>query len=623
MHNQPFLLVLRKGVVKSLVCAVMLSFPVAALGGPVADGWSPAKGSLMTRWASEVTPGNVHPEYPRPQMVRDEWMNLNGLWDYAITPKADGRPEKWDGKILVPFCVESALSGVMKTVGRESRIWYRRSFKAPATYRGKRLLLHFGAVDWDTTVWVNGAEAAKHRGGYDPFTIDITEAVAKAGDRACEVVLSVYDPTKGGTQPRGKQTDNPGGIWYTPVTGIWQTVWLEPVPKEAYIRSLKIVPDVDKGVVRITVDVPGAAPASKIVLILYREAGDLKLDGASGKPNEEVVVPVKNPRLWSPDDPHLYDLKVVLVDGTATPRDSVGTYFAMRKIAIAKDARGINRLFLNGKPLFQYGPLDQGWWPDGLYTAPTDEALRYDIEVTRKLGMNMIRKHVKVEPDRWYYHCDKLGMLVWQDMPNGDKHAGKGFAKGITRTPESARQYDLEWTRIMTAFGNHPCIVMWVPFNESWGQFDTPRVTEMTRKLDPTRLVNSSSGWSDHGTGDVQDIHRYPGPGMAKLEEKRAVVLGEFGGLGLPIEGHLWWDKKNWGYRSFTSRKELTAGYLDLITKLKPLVSQGLAAAIYTQTTDVEGEVNGLMTYDRAMIKMNVEELRKAHQGLYAPVSKP
>jgi hypothetical protein len=612
-----------------LTTLISVTFILAAPGIPnhaaaqdqTAAAWSPAKGSLTTRWTAGVTPQNVHPEYPRPQQVRDAWTNLNGLWDYAITPRDSNKPEAWDGKILVPFCVESALSGVMKTVGRESRIWYRHSFKVPDGYRGKRLLLHFGAVDWDATVWVNGNEAGKHQGCYDPFTLDITAAAEAAADKPCEVVLSVYDPTNGGTQPRGKQTDKPSGIWYSPVTGIWQTVWLEPVPKEAYIRSLRIVPDVDKSVVRITADVPGATANSKIVF--SQEKANLKLEGVAGKPNEEIAVPVQSAHLWSPADPYLYDIKVVLLDGATAPADAVKTYFAMRKIEVTADPQGINRLFLNGKPLFQYGPLDQGWWPDGLYTAPTDEALRYDIEVTKKLGMNLIRKHVKVEPDRWYYHCDKLGMLVWQDMPSGDKSVGKGPSKDITRTPESASQYDLEWTRIITALRNHPCIVMWVPFNEGWGQFDTPRVTEMTRKLDPTRLVNSASGWSDHGTGDVQDIHRYPGPGSTKLEKSRAVVLGEFGGLGLPLEGHLWWDKKNWGYRSFKTREDLTAGYLDLITKLKPLVAEGLAAAVYTQTTDVEGEVNGLMTYDRALIKMNTEQLQQAHKELYQPVLKP
>ena len=581
-------------------------------------GWSQGKGPLTTRWTAKVTPENAHREYPRPQMMRDEWTNLNGLWDYAITPAAASKPQKWDGKILVPFCVQSALSGVMKTVGRDQRLWYRRSFEVPAAYQGKRLLLHFGAVDWDTTVWINGTEAGKHQGGYDPITLDITD-MAAAGTPA-EVVLSVFDPTNGGTQPRGKQMENPRGIWYSPVTGIWQTVWIEPVPKMAHIRSLKIIPDVDKGVVRITADVAGAAASAKIVF--SHDGGDLKLDGISGNPNEEILVPVKDAKLWSPDSPQLYHIKVVLQNADA-PLDTVMTYFAMRKIAVAKDGHGTHRLFLNNKPLFQYGPLDQGWWPDGLYTAPADEALRSDIEVLKKLGMNMIRKHVKVEPDRWYYHCDQLGMLVWQDMPSGDKNSGKGSAMDITRTPESARQYELEWTRIITSLRNHPCIVMWVPFNESWGQFDTPRITELTHHLDPSRLVDSASGWSDHGTGDVQDIHRYPGPGITALEEKRAVVLGEFGGLGLPVPDHLWGSKKNWGYRSFKTRDELTAAYLDLIAKLKPLVSQGLAAAVYTQTTDVEGEVNGLITYDREMIKMNAAQLQQAHKALYQPAGGP
>ena len=593
----------------------------AAAQDQSAPVWSPGKGPLATRWTAAVTPQNVLPEYPRPQMVRDEWTNLDGLWDYAITPMTSDKPQQWDGSILVPFCVESALSGVMKTVGRENRLWYRHTFNVPSTYRGKRLLLHFGAVDWDTTVWVNGSEAGKHQGGYDPFTIDITAAAEAAAGKPCEVVLSVYDPTNGGTQPRGKQTDKPGGIWYSPVTGIWQTVWLEPVPKQTAIRSLTITPDTVTGVVRITAEVPGAAADAKIA---FRPVvGDLHPDAITGRPNVEIGLPIKDAHLWSPDDPFLYEIKVVLLDGHGAPIDVVKTYFAMRKIEVAADRQGINRLFLNGKPLFQLGPLDQGWWPDGLYTAPTDEALRSDIEVLKKLGMNMIRKHVKVEPDRWYYHCDKLGMLVWQDMPSGDKSVGKGAAKDITRAPESAQQYDLEWTRIITSLHNHPCIVMWVPFNEGWGQFDTPRVTAMTHQLDTTRLVNSASGWSDHGTGDVLDIHRYPGPGSAKPEKSRAVVLGEFGGLGLPLEGHLWWNKKNWGYRSFKTREDLTAGYLDLITKLKPLVAEGLAAAVYTQTTDVEGEVNGLMTYDRAIIKPNVEEVLKAHQAIYQPSCKP
>ncbi|MEE9603501.1 MAG: glycoside hydrolase family 2 TIM barrel-domain containing protein, partial [Thermoguttaceae bacterium] len=575
--------------------------------------WSPAKGPLVTQWTSEVTPEKVHPEYPRPQMVRSEWLNLNGLWDYAITAKDAARPTTWDGKILVPFCAESALSGVMKKVGRDKRLWYRRTVHIPESYAGGRLLLQFGAVDWDATVLVNDVEVGRHRGGYDPFTLDITEAVASRMGDDPEIVISVWDPTRGGPQPRGKQTENPNSIWYTAVTGIWQTVWIEPVPK-ASIDSLKIVPDVDAGVVRITVSARGVG---RQAVVRIGGVGQTKLQGVTGKVGQEIALPVKDARLWSPDDPHLYEFDVqLLAEPKGNPVDVVRSYFAMRKIEMGKDAQGVNRLLLNGKALFQYGPLDQGWWPDGLYTAPTDEALRYDVEITKKIGMNMIRKHVKVEPARWYYHCDKLGMLVWQDMPNGDKHAGRG-PKDITRTPESARQYELEWTRIMTAFGNHPCIVMWVPFNESWGQFDTPRITKMTRDLDPSRLVNHTSGWADRGLGDVKDIHRYPGPGIPKLEEKRAAVLGEFGGLGLPVQGHLWWDKKNWGYRKFKTAEELTAAYLKLMENLLPLVDKGLAAAVYTQTTDVEGEVNGLMTYDRALLKMDIDALKKAHEKLY------
>ena len=570
-------------------------------------GWVPADGPLMTRWAAEVRPENVHGEYPRPQMQREQWTNLNGLWDYAIAPKEEGRPESWQGKILVPFCAESALSGVMKRVGPDARLWYRRTFEHSKDDRNGRLLLHFGAVDWEATVWVDGRQVGTHRGGYDPFTIDITDALKDTPKH--ELVVGVWDPTDAGTQPRGKQVRNPRGIWYTPVTGIWQTVWLEWVPA-VHVDSLTILPDVDAGEVRVTVHVAG----NENPVDAWAKAidGGRVVSEARGKSGTPLRLKISDAKLWSPDSPFLYDLDVGIKGG-----DRVSSYFGMRKIAVDKDEQGVPRLFLNGKPLFQYGPLDQGWWPDGLYTAPSDGALRYDIEVTKKLGMNMIRKHVKVEPARWYYHCDRLGVLVWQDMPNGDKHAGKGHGKGIQRSPQSARQFEREWSQIIDALRNHPSIVMWVPFNESWGQFDTPRITDMTRRLDPTRLVNSASGWSDHGTGQVNDVHRYPGPGMPGLEAERAAVLGEFGGLGLPVEGHLWRDKDNWGYRTFPSRAALTEGYLELIAKLKPLVEKGLAAAVYTQTTDVEGEVNGLMTYDRAMIKMDADKLRQAHQELY------
>jgi len=589
-----------------ILCTVLLSC------SSLRAEWQPAKGPLMTKWAKRVSPGKVHREYPRPQMVRKNWQNLNGLWDYAIKPKDNPQPENFDGQILVPFPVESALSGVMKPVGEENRLWYKRTFEIPRKWKGQRVLLHFGAVDWDTTVWINGTKVGTHRGGYDPFTFDITDALKDTGQQ--EVILSVWDPTNAGTQPRGKQVKKPGGIWYTAVTGIWQTAWLEPV-SAAHIESFKIVPDIDNKSVRITAACPNAADYS--VELEAKDGWFTKARG-KGRPGEEIILNIKKPKLWSPDSPFLYNLKVTLKNSKGKKVDAVSSYFGMRKIEIKKDNKGINRLFLNNKPLFQFGPLDQGWWPDGLYTAPTDAALRYDIEVLKKLGCNMLRKHVKIEPARLYYWCDKLGLMVWQDMPSGDKYIG-GRDPDIQRSPESARQFEAELTAMIKTFYNHPSIIMWVPYNEGWGQWDTPRIVDLIKKLDPTRLVNNTSGWSDRGVGDVHDIHSYPGPAAPPTEENRAAVLGEFGGLGLPVKGHTWQDEKNWGYRSYKTREDLTDAYVVLIDNLRSLIGDGLSAAVYTQTTDVEIEVNGWMTYDRAMIKMNAKKAAAANKRLYLP----
>jgi Glycosyl hydrolases family 2, sugar binding domain/Glycosyl hydrolases family 2/Glycosyl hydrolases family 2, TIM barrel domain len=579
----------------------------------VRAGWTPAKGPLLTRWAKDVTPDNAHREYPRPQMVRTSWQNLNGLWEYAIQPKDQAQPEKFDGQILVPFPVESALSGVMKAVGPDNRLWYRRTFEVPAKWSGRRILLHFGAVDWDATVWVNGKQVGSHKGGYDPFTFDITDALKGAGPQ--QIIVSVWDPTNTGTQPRGKQVLKPGGIWYTAVTGIWRTVWLEAVPK-TYIESIRIVPDIDSESVRVVANCQGATPGCNVEV--QAKDGWFTKAKAEGKPGEEIIFPIKKPKLWSPDSPFLYDLNITLNDGKGRKVDAVSSYFGMRKIEVRKDKAGINRLCLNNKPLFEFGPLDQGWWPDGLYTAPTDEALRNDIEVLKKLGCNMLRKHVKVEPVRFYYWCDKLGLMVWQDMPNGDKHI-RGNQPDLKRSEESANEFERELTHVIEALHNHPCIVMWVPFNEGWGQYDTPRIVALIKRLDPTRLVDNASGWTDRGVGDVHDIHRYPGPAMPPTEEKRAAALGEFGGLGLPIKGHTWQKEKNWGYRTFKTRRELTDAYVALIENLRPLIGEGLCAAVYTQTSDVEVEVNGLMTYDRAMVKGDVKRMAAANKRLYLP----
>jgi hypothetical protein len=593
---------------------LMLALLIACLPVTKAQEWQPKKAPLMTRWAKDVTPDKVHPEYPRPQMVRKEWQNLNGLWDYAIRPKDDQKP-KWDGKILVPFPIESALSGVMKQVGPDNRLWYRRTFDVPAGWAGQRVLLHFGAVDWDTTVFVNGKQAGEHRGGYDPISLDITDALKKDGEN--EVIVSVWDPSDAGYQPRGKQIRNPHGIWYTPTTGIWQTVWLEPVPKIA-IENLRIVPDLDSGTVRVTVSVNGPNKPRAIMARVFDGTREVVSSTWAGT---EFDLKVPDFKAWSPNSPFLYDLKLdVMCEGSES--DSVETYFAMRKIALGQDEKGINRILLNGKFLFQYGPLDQGFWPDGLYTAPTDEAMKYDLEITKRLGFNMVRKHVKVEPARWYHHCDKMGLLVWQDMPSGDRYI-RNDQPDIKRTSESAKQFETEWTNIIKANFNAPSIIVWVPFNEGWGQFDTARITDLTKKLDPSRLVISASGWTDRNTGDIHDIHVYPGPGSPKPTETRAAVLGEFGGLGLPLEGHTWQAKGNWGYRSYTDQKTLVREYVNLLERLHPLVGEpGLSAAVYTQTTDVEIEVNGLMTYDRAVIKLDDKAAIEAARNLHLPPPK-
>ena len=573
-----------------------------------ADSWQQAQGPLKTRWAKDVSPANAHPEYPRPQMVRQDWLNLNGLWDLGITGKEAARAT-FKTRILVPFPIQSALSGVMRSVSENERIWYRRTFEVPRKWHERRLMLHFGAVDFEATVWVNGKEIGQHRGGYDAFSFDITDAVSLSGVN--ELMVSAWDPTDAGTQPRGKQVRKPEGIWYTPTSGIWQTVWLEPVCA-AHITDLKITPDVDKSAVTIRPITPPTLGVCMVELTI--RDGRKVVYTASVNAGGQINIPIKHARLWSPEDPHLFSVVANLKLGNRSV-DKVESYFGMRKISLGKDEKGFTRLMLNNRPYFQFGPLDQGFWPDGLYTAPTDEALRYDIEMTKKLGFNMARKHVKIEPDRWYYWCDKLGLLVWQDMPSGDKYIGVKDPD-ITRSPESAKEFEQELAALVQGRGNHPCIVMWVPYNEGWGQWDTARVVEMVRKLDPTRLVDNTSGWTDRGVGDVNDMHKYPGPGSPEPEANRAAVLGEFGGLGLPVRGHTWQGEKNWGYRSFTDAAALTTACVDLVAKLFPLIVQkGLSAAVYTQTTDVEIEVNGLMTYDRELVKMDLSKVAEANRG--------
>ncbi|MCH7918373.1 MAG: chitobiase/beta-hexosaminidase C-terminal domain-containing protein [Planctomycetes bacterium] len=594
--------------------AVLSVVMLLGAAAPAEQGeWAPVKGRIQTRWAADVDPDHVLREYPRPLMVRKGWKNLNGLWDYAVTGKEEVAPATFEGRILVPFAVESALSGVGRSVDAGQALWYRRSFTIASSWRKKRVLLHFGAVDWECRVWVNGELLGTHRGGYDPFSFEVTDALLDAGPQ--ELIVRVWDPTDqdNATQARGKQVRKPGGIFYTAVTGIWQTVWIEAVPR-AYISALKIIPDIDQKRVMVKTTVVGATEGMK-VKTSAKEGWFIK-SRAEAQVGVTQVLALAKPKLWSPDRPYLYDLVVDLKDRRGKVVDRVKSYFGMRKIAVAEDEQGVKRLFLNNKPLFQFGPLDQGWWPDGLYTAPTDEALRYDLEVTKALGFNMLRKHVKTEPQRLYYHCDKLGLLVWQDMPSS-RYRRNSVPRGDL--PEIDRQWELEWQRIIDAYHNHPSIVMWIPFNEGWGQYDTERISQWTKEYDPTRLVNNASGWTDHGVGDVVDIHSYPGPLMPPLEPDRAAVLGEFGGLGWAIEDHLWQEEGGWAYRSFEDQILFERNYTDLIAQLYDLVENGLAAAVYTQTTDCEVEINGLMTYDRDIIKLEPRRFRALNRGVVPP----
>jgi hypothetical protein len=578
------------------------------------------KYSLKTRWSAEVDPNKVWTEYPRPQMTRENYHILNGMWEYAIQPKGNNQLEKVQGKILVPFAAESELSGVKKIVGEHNYLWYKRAFKSPKLARNERLLLHFGAVDWEAKIFINHQVVGIHKGGFDAFSFDITDYL-RQGDQ--ELIVRVWDPSDKGTQPRGKQVSTPQGIWYTPVTGIWQTVWLEKVP-HSRIDAIKTIPDIDNRNLKVNTQI--ITDRKNFMLRLSAlNAGKVVADTtiSINDPVKEstATLRIPNPRLWSPDDPFLYDLKIELLNADGKIADRVGSYFGMRKISLGKDAKGYTRIMLNNKPLFQFGLLDQGWWPDGLYTPPSEEAMRYDVEVTKNMGFNMLRKHVKVECARFYYHCDKMGMLVWQDMPNGnyfkDLRIEAWEPSDAQRTEESSKQFEYELKRMMDQFANHPSILVWVPFNEGWGQYDTKRVTEWVKQYDPSRLVDSPSGWTDRGAGDIIDIHLYPGPGMEAAEKGRAAVVGEFGGLGYPVKDHLWWDKRNWGYLTYDNKEKFTAEFEKLMLSLRGLVGNGLSAAIYTQTTDVEGEVNGLITYDREVVKIAPENIRNMIMPLY------
>lgn len=577
--------------------------------------WKPAGDKLKTRWASQIDVNNVLPEYPRPIMERSQWQNLNGLWDYAILPVGRPKPASFDGKILVPFAVESSLSGVQKRLGGDNELWYQREFNVPSNWKNNKVLLHFGAVDWKADVWVNDIKVGQHTGGYTPFSFDITPALKNGANK---LVVKAWDGTDQGFQPRGKQVNNPHGIWYTPVSGIWQTVWLEPVP-EKYIENIKITPDIDKNIITVEAFTNQSAASDRVEVKVMDGSRVVATGQSINNQPVEVSMPA-NPKLWSPDNPFLYNLEVTVLNGTKQ-LDKVKSYTAMRKYSTKRDENGIVRLQLNNKDLFQFGPLDQGWWPDGLYTAPTDEALKYDVVKTKDFGFNMIRKHVKVEPARWYMHCDQLGMIVWQDMPNGDRSPEwqmRQYFTGVERlrSPESEANFRKEWKEIMDYLYSYPSIGVWVPFNEAWGQFKTAEITEWTKQYDPSRLVNPASGGNHYHLGDMLDLHHYPHPEMFLYDGQRATVLGEYGGIGWANKEHLWEPDRNWGYVQFNSSDEVTNEYIKYAEQLKRMIRQGFSAAVYTQTTDVEVEVNGLMTYDREVIKIDEDRVRKVNQEI-------
>ncbi len=556
--------------------------------------WQPGEVPFMSEWGENLDPENVLPEYPRPQLQRKDWENLNGLWEFEFV-ESDEIPwgRTLSREILVPFPVESALSGIMEKATRKE-VWYRKNFTIPVDWEGSRVLLHFGAVDFRSQVYFNNDSLGEHKGGYDSFTFDITDKCSF--DSNNEIILNVYDGSDHSHQACGKQWENPESIWFTAASGIWQTVWLERVPN-IYIDDLKIKPDVSMGNLNLNISLNNNENVGIIVQVIKNDnvIAEYQRTGQG-----EMNIPAYNYELWSPDKPNLYDLKII-VNNSACKNDTVSSYFGMRKIEIRQDLAGITRIFLNDQPLFHLGTLDQGYWPGGVYTAPSDEALKYDIEYTKSLGFNMIRKHIKVEPARWYYWCDKIGMMVWQDMPN----ITYKFTNYLTA--DSKSQFKHELGEMVNEHYNYPSIVSWVIFNENWGDHNTGALTDYVKEIDPTRVINSHSGWDIGGVdeyhGDINDMHEYTGPELPRVEQNRAAVCGEFGGLWREVEGHTWSEPEGIGFSTESSANDYYTGIL--VDSILVLKEQGLSGSVYCEITDVEREYAGFLTYDRKVEKFN------------------
>ena len=607
---------------------------IAAAGASPCDTWEPVEIPLTTRWAKKVTPANAWQKYPRPQMKREAWQSLNGLWDYAVTDRSASEVESFDGKILVPYPIEASLSGVGRDVSPDEALWYRRSIERARPTGGGRVLLHFEASDWDTTVWVNGETVGHNRGGYDPFTLDITDALEADGTQ--EILARVWDPQTSVYKASGKQ--RPGDA-YDLCSGIWQTVWLETVPDTSTER-IEVVPDIDEDTVRVTVHTRGESEDVKVRLEAFD--GGTRVGDATGRPGKPIVLHVPEAKLWSPDRPFLYDLTVQL-ERNGQAIDEVTSYFGMREVSLGDVLNGPGkRILLNGKPIFQMGPLDQNWWPGGSLTPPSDEAMRFEAEYLKRIGCNMVRLHIKQNPRRWYYHCDKVGLLVWQDFVNG---------RGRKKPEDWKEQWLTEQRRMMETLQAHPSLVMWIVFNESWGQHDTERVTTWTMEQDPTRLVTAASGWTDvPGLAHIRDIHdytRHPSIPLPKVEPERAVVLGEFGGFNSTVPQNNWVNAGlgdlippgdpvfgrggfapggarydyNWSgdyFRpTFSPGRAFATHYEALIDDLRVLQAFGLQGGVYTQMTDMRNEQNGYLTFDREVSKAKPALFNRIHQRLY------